>query len=39
MNDEEKLEVFESKKRKKYRARYRKRVKYRKIPISSRGAD
>ena len=30
----ERTEFFESKKRKKYRARYRKRVKYRNIPIT-----
>jgi len=33
MNEEERAEFFESKKKKKYRARYRKRVKYRKTPI------
>lgn len=29
----DKTEFFDSKKRKKYRTKYRKRVKYRKIPI------
>jgi hypothetical protein len=29
----DKTEFFDSKKRKKYRARYRKRIKYRKTPI------
>ncbi len=39
MNEQERAEFFESKKRKKYKATYRKRVKYRKMPISSGGAD
>ena len=30
-NEQEKSEFFESKKRKKYRAKYKKRVKYRKV--------
>jgi hypothetical protein len=33
MNGQERLEFFESRKRKKYRVRYRKRVKYRKTPL------
>lgn len=33
-SEQEKAEFFESKKRKKHRAKYRKRVKYRKIPIT-----
>jgi hypothetical protein len=31
---QERAEFFESRKRKKYKAKYRKRVKYRKIPIT-----